>query len=129
MSGLAPKLPLTLDASGGYKLLQTLEEVVKQNLKNLILTVPGEKMMDPEFGVGVDKYLFEQNQPSLQADIREEIKRQASIYMPYVDILKVSFAKPGDDILSPDNEATTLRIRIQYFIHPLSIEDVLELIT
>jgi len=31
----------------------------KQNLKMLILTNPGEKLMDPQFGVGIYRYLFE----------------------------------------------------------------------
>ena len=128
MSGLAPKLPLVLDEGNGYKLLQTLEEVAQQNLKNLVLTIPGERIMDPDFGVGLSKYLFEQNNPVFRADISQKIKEQTKLYMPYVEIMGISFSTPGDDILAPDNEATNLRVRIRYFITPLSIEDVLELI-
>jgi len=128
MSGLAPKLPLASDSGTGYKLLQTLPEVIQQNLKNLVLTVPGERMMDPEFGIGLSKYLFEQNNPLLHAQITQKIEEQVKVYLPYINILGVFFSNPDNDVMAPDNEANTLRVRIQYFIKPLSIEDVLDLI-
>ena len=30
--------------------------MIKQNLKMLILTNPGERVMDPEFGVGIKQF-------------------------------------------------------------------------
>jgi len=49
MTGISPSLPLTLDTTNGYQLNQTFQEAVKQNLVGLILTVPGERIMDPNF--------------------------------------------------------------------------------
>jgi phage baseplate assembly protein W len=64
MAGLSPKLPLAPDNQDGYALNRTYFEMVQQNLKHIILTNPGERIMDPLFGVGIKKYLFEQNTPS-----------------------------------------------------------------
>ena len=50
--GLSPKLPMSLHPADGYRLTKTYKEMVKQNIKMLILTCPGERMMDPLFGVG-----------------------------------------------------------------------------
>lgn len=55
----APKLPLQLDSDGNFINIQDISENIKQNLRMIILTNPGEKIMDPDFGVGVKKYLFE----------------------------------------------------------------------
>ena len=64
MIGYSPKFPLQLDNYvGAYSLTQTVEEVIRQNLMNLILTAPGERIMDINFGVGMRHYLFEQNVP------------------------------------------------------------------
>ena len=51
-SGLAPRLPLVFDnVFGPYGLITDYKELVTQNLKMLILTSPGERMMDTQFVV------------------------------------------------------------------------------
>ena len=56
--GLSPKLPLTKDPQDGYALNKEYVELVQQNLKMILLTAPGERIMEPEFGVGLRNYLF-----------------------------------------------------------------------
>ena len=51
MAGFAPKLPLTQDSGDGFTLIKDFETMIRQNLKMLILTIPGERVMDPEYGV------------------------------------------------------------------------------
>ena len=56
MPGIAPKLPISTNPSDGtYTLTKGLNENVKQNLKLLILTSPGERIMMPSFGVGLKR--------------------------------------------------------------------------
>ena len=60
MYGISPKLPLIVDdLDGHYGLTKTIREAVKQNFKNLILTSPGERVMDQQFGVGLRSYFFD----------------------------------------------------------------------
>ena len=40
---------------------QTFKEQVKTNLINVLLTEPGERINEPNFGVGLKGLLFEQN--------------------------------------------------------------------
>ena len=95
MSGLSPKLPVALDEKNGFKLTETYKEMVLQNLKNLVLTIPGEKMMDPEFGVGIKKYLFQQNSYGTYSEIEGRIENQAKKYMPFITIENIIFTGPG----------------------------------
>ena len=65
MASLAPKLPLTLDSGDGYTSIKILKTMIKQNFKMLILTNPGERVMNPDFGVGIRQFLFE----NFQSDV------------------------------------------------------------
>ena len=53
MSSISPSLPLSLDEQDGYKMNKELVKAIQQNIKMLLLTVPGERVMDPDFGVGL----------------------------------------------------------------------------
>ena len=118
-SGIAVKLPLKYDNDDGpYLLTKTLAETVKQNFKNLLLTVPGERIMMPEFGIGVHGFLFENDtSPGLQEDFAERVHDQVARHLPFVAI---------EDILTGFKE-NTWHIQISYFIKPLGISDTLSL--
>lgn len=125
MAYYAPKLPLSRDVNTGYKMLDNLKDVVKQNFKMLILTVPGERIMNPSFGVGLYKYLFEQI-PSveLQETIKEDIFNQCSAYLPYISIRDIVFETgAGSPYTTGYN---TLYVKVEYYIKTLNASDVLE---
>lgn len=54
-----PVLPLELDENSNFISIEEQIGNVKQKLRMILLTNPGEKIMDPEFGLGIKKYLFE----------------------------------------------------------------------
>ena len=59
-AGISVKLPLRVTAEDGpYALTKDLVSTTKQNFKNLVLTSPGERVMDINFGVGIYGLLFE----------------------------------------------------------------------
>ena len=124
MSNYSPKLPLTLDESNGYANNQTVLEVVHQNLKMILLTSPGERIMDPHFGVGMRNYLFEQNNISTYSSIRSNIKRQVKKYLPFVDIEEVRFNSEDTDF---DIQSNRVNITIRFFIRPLNASEELNL--
>ena len=61
---IAPALPLTRSDATGYEMVRDYTTLTNQNLKSLILTVPGERF-DVEYGVGLRNYLFEMLEPSV----------------------------------------------------------------
>lgn len=123
-SGLSPKLPLQLDTSDGYGLNKTYAEMVGQNLKMLILTSPGERIMDPEFGVGIRNYLFEMNTSITYEEIDAKITQQVNKYMPFLDVRTV--------ILGPDDvesgNPNLVRVQVEYLIKPLQVFDAVEIL-
>jgi len=94
--GLSVALPLRIDpVDGAYGLNKTLVDMATQNLKMVILTSPGERIMEPEFGVGVRNYLFAQNSPGLSAQLRDRISQQVSKYLPYISLNNLQVFSPS----------------------------------
>jgi phage baseplate assembly protein W len=89
----------------------------------VVLTAPGERIMDPEFGVGMRNFLFEQNSAAIYSQIKTRISRQAETYLPYIDILDVEFKFEGDNKILASN---SLLIKIKFFIRPLGANETLE---
>jgi len=103
MPGLSPQIPLTLDDLDGYALNKTYREIINQNLKMVLLTTPGERVMDPSFGVGLKTYLFEPQVTQTHANLNANIRRQVAKYMPFVKISDIKFETSEDSELIPPN--------------------------
>ena len=127
MPGITPLLPLVAGSEdGAYELIKTYKKLVKQNFKNLILTAPGERMMDTRFGVGIRNFLFRNDGPLLYSSIRSKINEQVQKYMPFIVIIDVSFVTPAvGGSRGMDNNF--LAMTIEYAIGPLDTIDKLEI--
>ena len=122
-TGLAPLLPLR---SSRFHLIQTYEDLVLQNLKMLILTSPGERMMDVNFGVGLKRFLFERNDQSTYQAIISKVTEQVGQYMPFVELQKIDFTTPEND---PDRFPNYVRMSVTFKIIPLQVTGLLQLDT
>lgn len=94
--GFSPKLPLTLSPRGGYVLNDTIPQMIKQNLKMLLLTSPGERIMDNNFGVGLKNFLFEQNVRNTRQALKSRIEEQVEEYMPFLDLIEIDVTEAED---------------------------------
>lgn len=120
MAGISVALPLQLDENdGAYRLNKNLKDVVKQNFKMLLLTNPGERMMDPDFGIGLETFLFEPNEESVQMQISARIEEQVQKYMPFIEV--------HDTYVIPEKDAGSLHITISYDVLPLGEADIVTL--
>ena len=61
----------------------------------VILTSPGERVMTPDFGVGIRNYLFAQNTPGTLEVIRNRIINQVATYLPYITIKDLQVSSPS----------------------------------
>ena len=116
--GISVKLPFQrTNKDGPFALNKTLLDAVKQNFKGLILTQPGERIMDIDFGVGIYALLFENYSADMREKIIERIYSQTKKYMPFIKIRSVNF---GDFQEQDENK---LSVAINYYIEPLGQED------
>ena len=119
MSSLAIQLPLLKDATDGFRTIKSFRKLIKQNLKMLILTNKGERVMIPNYGVGINQFLFEQYNSSTFARIETEILEQVSMYMPVVNILELMF-------IPNETNPNAIIAKIEYSIPDIGVKDLLQ---
>lgn len=97
-----PELPIDINNESKFIMIKDSLKNAKQKLKNIIFTNPGEKLMDPAFGVGIKKYLFEPASGVLstqdgkitiqnfQTILFNAVSSQVYQYSPDISILNVS---------------------------------------
>ena len=120
MSSYSVRLPLALDDGDGFGMIKDIQDMIRQNLKMLILTNPGERMMDPEFGVGMKQFLFQNYSENVYGEIDSKIREQVSIYIPAVKIQDVKF-------YSIEEDSSILKFRLVYSIPAIAVNDLLDL--
>ena len=119
MSSLSVALPLKVSLVDGYVMNKSLKSLIKQNLKMLILTNPGERVMEPAFGAGLNRYLFQNFTESTYSEIDTRIREQVTKYMPSVKINRISFDLGGQDF-------NKLSVSIEYSVPKIHVRDLLE---
>jgi phage baseplate assembly protein W len=124
IEGLAPKIPLVYDSQNGpYQAVADYPSLVQQNLKMLLLTSPGERIMIPDYGVGLRRMLFEPATKYTHDLVRERIYQQVESYMPYLSI-KVLNVDSRDGV---NVDESLLSILLRYEIIPLKTNDFISL--
>jgi phage baseplate assembly protein W len=120
IKNITVKFPLVVGDAGGYETIDidNVAESVKFNLKNILLTNPGEKISDISFGVGLMGYLFSNNQSSMKP-LRANIENQIKKYYDVFDRLQI-------DIRMFDRDENTLKVTLRYEIDQIKLSDELE---
>lgn len=80
---------------------------VKQSVKNILLTNPGEKPFKPLFGGGLSNLLFELIDIDAEEQLDEAVKNAISNFEPRAKVIDTDFS------VSNDNNAISLRIVFQ----------------
>lgn len=83
-------LPLKRGDTGYFEQAFTSVEQAKTNLKNLLLTAKGERVMQPEFGSGLHSILFEQiDEDKFEEEVARTIVDTVSFWLPYINIQEI----------------------------------------
>ena len=113
--GIAVALPLGInDTDGAYILHKDLTSMAEQNLKMVILTNPGERIMKPDFGAGIRQFLFEPATSGTATLVRQRIQDQVNKYLPYIDLLSLN-------VYTSEVGEATLVVSLQYAIPAANI--------
>ena len=81
------------------------ESNVRESLRLVLLTGAGERLRRPDFGAGLERFLFEPNIPATWRAIEERIKRSLERFEPR---LKVERIEVGPDPSDPEAALATL---------------------
>lgn len=81
---------------GVFKSMTTKHKQIRANLKNLLLTQLGERVMQPTFGCRLLEVIFEPNHEDLKPFIQQSIFDAVQKWMPYISI-NVDIVTASDD--------------------------------
>ena len=93
--GIGVKFPMNNPAV--FSSTFTTIEAVKSNIKNLLLTRKGERVMHPNFGSDLLEIIFEPNVSELKEDIQLIISKPISFWIPQVAIDTIDIITAEDD--------------------------------
>ena len=96
---------------------QTIKEQVKSNLINVLLTEAGERINEPNFGVGLKNLLFASNVNT--EELNEKINQQINVYVPEITLL--------DTIVDTIPDEYKLFIKIVYVFNLDNTSDSIQL--
>lgn len=79
-------LPVTRGNTGYFTQAFKSFDQARSNLLNLLKTKKGERIMQPDFGSGLQTLLFEQATTDLESKIEEAITESVNFWLPYISI-------------------------------------------
>lgn len=76
---------------------QTIQREVSSQFRNLLLTYPGERYLNPAFGCNLKQIIFEQNVSTIKESIYDIIQDAVSLFLPQVNIERITVVTAEDD--------------------------------
>ena len=91
------------------------ENAIARSVRNLVLTIQGERPFQPVLGTGVSKLLFENMDKLTASAIRSEIRSTIENFEPRVEINEI--------LVEPDFEGNAFNVTLQYFIIGIDVPE------
>ncbi len=79
-------LPLKNGDGGFFEQNFTTFEQARSNLKNLLLTKKGERVLQPNFGSGLQDLLFEPIDDEFEGKLVDTVTEAVQTWLPYINI-------------------------------------------
>ena len=83
-----------LDENNMFSGTETIEDQTRANLINILLTQKGERINEPDFGVGLKNLLFESNIDL--NNLKEKIEIQGAKFLGNIEIEEISTGSSDD---------------------------------
>ena len=91
------------------------ESSIARSVRNLVLTIQGERPFQPVLGTGVNNLLFDNMDKLTASSIRSELRTTIENYEPRVEINEI--------IVEPDFERNAFHVTLQYFIIGMDVPE------
>ena len=85
------------DGSGAVASTSTTIDAVKNNIRNLLQTNPGERLMQPNLGVELRGILFQQIDESTLIAIQDVILDSVEYWLPFVEVQDIQLLQDNQN--------------------------------
>jgi phage baseplate assembly protein W len=106
---IAIGVALPFNGPGVFKSTYTTKDQIKSNLINLLLTDIGERIMNPNFGTNLKRFLFEGITNINNEALIDSLNNSISIYIPEVTVTNI--------ILIPTTDSNLINLTINYYLN------------
>jgi phage baseplate assembly protein W len=83
------------------------DEGIRQSIRSILSTAPGERVMRPDFGCPLQDLVFAVNDEATAAEVAAAVREALALWEPRIDVLDVYAAADPD-------AAQVLRVEINY---------------
>ena len=104
---------------GFFSTSKTTIESVKNNIRLLLQTQKGERMFQPNLGMGIRRFLFEQITEDTQVQIENDIVDTFATWLPFVELREIDV-----DLAEQDQNKINIKIVFNIKRAPNTIESV-----
>ena len=91
------------------------ESAIARSVRNLVLTIQGERPFQPTLGSGVNRLLFDNMDKLTASAIRSELRTTIENYEPRVEINEI--------LVTADFERNAFDVTLQYFIIGMDVPE------
>ncbi len=84
-------------------------ENIREAIRIILLTEPGERILLPDFGAGLARFLFQPNTVATHRLIEERIVRALSLWEPRIRLESVTVEADATDATTVQSAAVTIR--------------------
>ena len=82
-------LPLEYGTKGFFNQTKTTLQQAQHNIRNLLLTIKGERLGNPTFGSDLMRVIFEPEDEFLESKIEEAIRSSMDEFLPYINLQEI----------------------------------------
>ena len=104
---------------GFFSTSKTTIESIKNNIRLLLQTQKGERMFQPNLGINIRQFLFEQITEDTQIQIENDIVDTFNTWLPFVDLREINI-----DLSEQDQNKINIKIVFNIKRAPNTIESV-----
>jgi len=102
-----------------YNSTYTTQEQLKSNLINFFMTEPGERYMNPTYGGGLKRILFEQLVTGTFDFVKELVQNKVAEYFPNVQVMDLQ--------VYGNEDQNILKVELTYQVVNFGITDTINL--
>jgi phage baseplate assembly protein W len=106
---IAIGVSLPFNGPGCFNSTFTTKDQIKSNLVNLLLTSTGERIMNPNFGTFLKRFLFEGITDSNLESLKDNLLNSISIYIPDITVTNI--------IITPNTDYNSIDLNIDYVVN------------
>ena len=124
-------LPITKGNAGYFQQEYLTIHQLKHNIKNLILTMKGERPMLPTFGTEIYSVLFEPDDGTMSKRIEDSVIEALRIWLPFVrlenlEVLSLEGDKPGERNDGVETHRNSYNIKLDFSLQndPTMLESI-----